>query len=108
MPDDAAGHRAAGLEGEPAARVALLGQHAERAGDEHLAAGAGAVSSRRTTGMPCSGGSMSMPAISMIFGIEPRLAIPICAHAVQSIATPWTPSARSFEIALQSRSLAAE
>ena len=61
---------------------------------------AGAVSSRRTTGMPCSGGSMSMPAASMTFGIEPRLAIPICAQAVQSIATPWTPSARSFEIAL--------
>ena len=51
---------------------------------------------------------MSMPAISITFGIEPRLAIPICAQAVQSIATPRTPSARSFEIALHRRSLAAE
>ena len=68
----------------------------------------GAVSSRRTTGMPCSGGSMSMPAGSIIFGIEPRLAMPMPAHAVQSIAMPRVAAGpRRLEIALHSRSLAA-
>ena len=45
---------------------------------------------------------MSMPAISIIFGIEPRLAMPMPAHAVQSIAMPRVPGAvrRRFEIAL--------
>ena len=44
-----------------------------------------AVSSRRTTGTPISGGSMSIPAACIIFGIEPRLAMPMPAHAVQSM-----------------------
>ena len=48
-----------------------------------------------------------MPAISITFGIEPRLAIPISAQAVQSIAIPRTPSPRRREMLLQSRSLAA-
>ncbi len=43
------------------------------------------VSSRRIVGMPASGGSMSMPAASMIFGIDPRVAMPMPPHAVQSI-----------------------
>ena len=52
---------------------------------------------------------MSMPATSIIFGIEPRLAIPIPAQAVQSIAMPRvTPSRRMRLTLLQSRSLAAE
>ena len=53
---------------------------------------------------------MSIPAISIIFGIEPRLAIPISAHAVQSIAIPRAggPPRRSEEMLLQIRSLAAE
>ena len=38
--------------------------------------------------MPTSGGSMSMPAISMILGTEPRVAMPISAQAVQSMAMP--------------------
>ena len=50
--------------------------------------GPAAVISRRTTGTPISGGSISMPAIAIIFGIEPRLAIPMPAHAVQSMAMP--------------------
>ena len=52
---------------------------------------------------------MSMPAASIIFGIEPRLAMPISAHAVQSIAMPRVrPARRMFETLLHSRSLAAE
>ena len=53
---------------------------------------------------------MSMPAISIIFGMEPRLAMPMLAHAVQSIATPRDPVERwrRFEMLLQSRSLAEE
>ena len=52
---------------------------------------------------------MSMPAISIIFGIEPRLAMPMSAHAVQSIATPRVSGElrRRWEMLLQSRSLAA-
>ena len=51
---------------------------------------------------------MSMPATSIIFGIEPRVAMPIPAHAVQSIATPRvTPSAFSRLTLLHMRSLAA-
>ena len=38
--------------------------------------------------MPASGGSISMPAISIIFGIEPRVAMPMPPHAVQSMAMP--------------------
>src|ERR1019366_1942109 len=68
-----------------------------------------AVSSRRTIGAPTSGGSMSIPTGSITFGIEPRLAMPTCAHAVQSIAMPRVrPSRRRFETLLHSRPLAAE
>ena len=68
-----------------------------------------ATISRRTIGMPISAGSMSMPAISIIFGIEPRLAMPMPAQAVQSMATPRVPGRvrRMFDTLLQSRSLAA-
>ena len=52
---------------------------------------------------------MSIPAISIIFGIEPRLAMPMPAQAVQSIATPRVPAERRrLETLLHSRSLAAE
>ena len=37
--------------------------------------------------MPASGGSMSIPASSIIFGIEPRVAMPIPPQAVQSMAS---------------------
>ena len=47
-----------------------------------------AVNSRRIKGMPASGGSMSMPASSIILGMEPRVAMPIPPHAVQSMAMP--------------------
>ena len=51
---------------------------------------------------------MSIPAVSIIFGIEPRLAIPMLAQAVQSIATPRTsPPPRSPEMLLHMRSFAA-
>jgi hypothetical protein len=40
-------------------------------------------------------------------GIEPREAMPMSAHAVQSIAIPRPPVRRRLEIALHSRSLAA-
>ena len=58
--------------------------------------------------MPASGGSMSMPASSMIFGMEPRVAMPIPPHAVQSIAMPRVAgrAVRKLEVILQSRSLA--
>ena len=36
---------------------------------------------------------MSMPAASITFGIEPRVAMPMPAHAVQSIAMPRAPAA---------------
>ena len=48
-----------------------------------------------------------MPAASIIFGIEPRLAMPMSAQAVQSMAMPRVPLRRSCETLLQSRSLAA-
>ena len=46
------------------------------------------VSSRRISGMPASGGSMSMPASSIILGMEPRVAMPMPPHAVQSMTMP--------------------
>ena len=46
------------------------------------------VSSRRIRGMPASGGSMSIPASSIILGIEPRVAMPIPPQAVQSMTMP--------------------
>ena len=92
---------------EPTARVALRGSTPSAPATTTSPPLPGAVNSRRTTAMPGSGGSMSMPAASMTVGIEPRLAIPIRAQAVQSIAMPWTPSARSRDTALHSRSLAA-
>ena len=36
--------------------------------------------------MPDSGGSIEMPAAAMICGIDPRVAMPMPPHAVQSIA----------------------
>ena len=68
-----------------------------------------AVISRRTTGIPISGGSMSMPANAIIFGIEPRLAIPMPSHAVQSMAIPRVSGrvVRNDDMLLQSKSLAA-
>ena len=52
---------------------------------------------------------MSMPANSIIFGIDPRLAIPMLAHAVQSMAMPRDSGrvVRKLEMLLHSRSLAA-
>ena len=47
-----------------------------------------AVSSRRINGIPASGGNMSIPASSIILGMEPRVAIPMPPHADQSIAMP--------------------
>ncbi len=45
-----------------------------------------ATSSRRTVGMPASGGSIEMPAAAMIVGIDPRVAMPMPPQAVQSMA----------------------
>ena len=52
---------------------------------------------------------MSIPAASIIFGIDPRLAIPIPPHAVQSMAIARVCGRveRKLEVNLQSRSLAA-
>src|ERR1035438_1152347 len=68
-----------------------------------------AVSSRRIHGTPAAGGSMSMPAISITFGMEPRVAIPMPPHAVQSIAIARVAGLvrRKLEAILQNRSLAA-
>ena len=67
-----------------------------------------AVSSRRITGMALAAFSMSMPAASIIFGIEPRVAMPMSPQAVQSMAMPRVPGrvCRKAETLLQSRSLA--
>ena len=46
------------------------------------------LTSRRIQATPASGGSIWTPAASMIFGIEPRVAIPMPPHAVQSRAMP--------------------
>ena len=50
-----------------------------------------------------------MPAISITLGIEPRVAMPIPPHAVQSSAIPRVPGrvVRKLDIILHSRSLAA-
>ena len=45
-----------------------------------------ATSSRRTVGTPASGGSISIPANAIILGSEPREAMPMPPHAVQSMA----------------------
>ena len=51
---------------------------------------------------------MSMPAACIIFGIEPRLAMPMPAHAVQSMTLARVPAVRRrFDALLHSRSLAA-
>ena len=52
---------------------------------------------------------MSMPAIAIIFGIEPRLAIPMLAQAVQSMAMPRVSGrvVRKLDTLLHIRSLAA-
>ena len=51
---------------------------------------------------------MSMPASSMILGMEPRVAMPIPPHAVQSMAMARVLGrvVRKLEVILQSRSLA--
>ena len=50
-----------------------------------------------------------MPASSIIFGIEPRVAMPMPAHAVQSIAMPRVAGrvVRKLDVTLHSRSFAA-
>ena len=52
---------------------------------------------------------MSMPAAFMTVGMEPRVAMPMSAHAVQSMAMPSVPGRvrSSEEISLHSRSFAA-
>jgi len=52
---------------------------------------------------------MSIPATSIIFGMEPRLAIPMPAHAVQSMTMPRVPGrvVLKFDELLQRRSFAA-
>ena len=59
--------------------------------------------------MPTSGGSISMPARSIIFGIEPRDAMPMPAQAVQSMTMARVSGrvARIADASLHSRSLAA-
>ena len=66
-------------------------------------------SSRRIHATPASAGSMSTPAAAMIFGIDPRVAIPMPPHAVQSIASARTPGRvrRRLLNTLHCRSLAA-
>ena len=72
-------------------------------------AGTPLVSSRRIQAMPACGGSIWTPAASMIFGIEPRVAIPMPPHAVQSSAIAWVSGRvrRMLLAILHSRSLAA-
>ena len=67
------------------------------------------MSSRRIQATPASAGSISTPAISMILGMEPRVAMPIPPHAVQSRASARVPGRvrRKLLVILQSRSLAA-
>jgi hypothetical protein len=50
-----------------------------------------------------------MPAISIIFGMEPRVAMPMPPQAVQSMAMPRVSGrvARKLDVVLHSRSLAA-
>ncbi len=52
---------------------------------------------------------MSMPAISMILGIEPRVAMPISPQAVQSMTMPLVSGRRRRRllVSLHNRSLAA-
>ena len=52
---------------------------------------------------------MSIPASSIILGMEPRVAMPIPAHAVQSIAMPRVDGRvrRKLDDTLHSKSLAA-
>jgi hypothetical protein len=52
---------------------------------------------------------MSMPANSIIFGMEPRVAMPMPPHAVQSSAIPRVSGrrVRNAETVLHSRSFAA-
>ena len=59
--------------------------------------------------MPTFGSSMSIPAISIILGIEPRVAMPIPPQAVQSMTMPRVVGrvVRKLDVVLQSRSLAA-
>ena len=49
-----------------------------------------------------------MPASSIIFGMEPRVAIPIPPHAVQSMTMPRVPGrvVRKLDVILHNRSLA--
>ena len=66
------------------------------------------VSSRRIRGIPASGGIMSIPASSIILGIEPRVAMPMPLHAVQSMTMPRVAGrvVRKLEVILHNRSLA--
>jgi hypothetical protein len=59
--------------------------------------------------MPTSGGSISMPASSITLGMEPRAAMPMPAHAVQSMTIARVPGlvVRIADASLHSRSLAA-
>jgi hypothetical protein len=52
---------------------------------------------------------MSIPAIAIILGMEPRVAMPMSPQAVQSTTIPRVPGrvVRKPEVVLQSRSLAA-
>ena len=68
--------------------VELAGHRAQRTGDDDLAVwkcrwSAHAGSRPR----PPRAGSISTPAAAMIFGIDPRVAMPMPPHAVQSIAS---------------------
>ncbi len=52
---------------------------------------------------------MSIPAISIILGIDPRVAMPIPPHAVQSMTIPRVAArfVRKLDVILHNRSLAA-
>ncbi len=94
---------------QPARRHPIRSEDAEALADHNFAARLPpAVSSRRIMGIPASGGSMSMPASSIIFGMEPRVAMPMPPQAVQSMAMPRVAGrvVRKLEVILHSRSLA--
>ena len=59
--------------------------------------------------MPMAAGSMSMPARSIMSGIEPRLAMPMSAQAVQSMTRPRVSGrvVRKLDVVLHKTSLAA-
>ncbi len=67
------------------------------------------MSSRLIQATPAAGGSISTPAISMTFGMEPLVAIPMPPQAVQSMAMARVSGCvrRMLLVILHSRSLAA-